>query len=377
MQPLLPAWPKEPRKDRPQSAWHIRDDVAGHPSGRALPERDDCVAVGIEVQPYQFNVVLVGGDGEIISEKAGDLSDMKPEAVVGVLATAAREIVTSRFGHELPAGQVALGVQLGGPVDTRAGTVHFFSKHPPGWPSGPSDFRWENFPLGPRLQQETGFQAVVLNDAVAFAERERWFGVGRQTGDFVVMLIREGVGGAVVSDGEHFKGAVEIGNFRYSSASFAQSDADQFGVLEVDGGTTGVTQNASERIGRPVPDIDAAAALADGDGPDRAAASAAFLSAGIAIARGLSYLVQFASPSHAVLYAPEAMLSKESRAGRNFLGQVGKFREAVAFKAYRNCELALRPTGLNDGAQGAALAGLNRCFRLEPATPSISTGALR
>jgi hypothetical protein len=71
------------------------------------------------------------------------------------------------------------------------------------------------------------------------------------------------------------------------------------------------------------------------------------------------------------------MLSKESRAGRNFLGQVGKFREAVAFKAYRNCELALRPTGLNDGAQGAALAGLNRCFRLEPATPSISTGALR
>jgi hypothetical protein len=94
-----------------------------------------------------------------------------------------------------------------------------------------------------------------------------------------------------------------------------------------------------------------------------------------AIALGLSYLVQFAGPSHAVLYAPEAMLSSERRAGRAFLGQVKKFKEAVAFKAYRNCELVLRPTGLDDGAQGAALAALNRCFRAEPATSPVSTGA--
>jgi hypothetical protein len=76
-----------------------------------------------------------------------------------------------------------------------------------------------------------------------------------------------------------------------------------------------------------------------------------------------------------VLYAPEVMLRPDSRAGRAFLSQVNKFREAVAFKAYRNCELVLRPDDPGDGAQGAALAALNRCFQVVPAP--VSTGARR
>jgi predicted NBD/HSP70 family sugar kinase len=377
MQPQLPgtARPRRLRRDRRQDGARGSEDATGPPNRQASSGGEDCYAVGIELQPYRFTAVLVDGDGQVISERPGGLPDMDPEAVVRVLAAAAGEIVTSTLGQGPPADQVALSVQLGGPVDTKTGTVHFFSKHPPGCSEGPSEFKWEDFPLGPRLQQETGFQTVVLNDAVAFAERERWFGVGQHTGDFVVMLIREGVGGAVVSDGEHFKGPVEIGNFRYSSASFEQSETDQFGVLELDGGTTGVTKNASED-GRSIPDLETAAALADEDGPGRAAA-AAFLSAGVAVARGLSYLVQFAGPSYAVLYAPEVMLSSDCRAGRRFLGQVKKFKEAVAFKAYRNCELVLRPAGSDDGAQGAALAGLNRCLRVDPATSPVRTGATR
>ena len=214
--------------------------------------------------------MLVNEDGEIIGDETRGLADMEPEAVVRALAAAAREIVASTLGQGFPAGQVVLGVQLGGPVDTKAGTVHFFSKHPPGCPSGPSDFKWENFPLGPRLQQETGFQTVILNDAVAFAERERWSGVGQQTGDFVVMLIREGVGGAVVSDGEHFKGPVEIGNFRLQLGQLPiPATLTSWGVLEVDAGTTGVAKSAGDLAGRAIADIEAAAAAADEDGPGR------------------------------------------------------------------------------------------------------------
>lgn len=367
-----PAEPKGPRRDHSRPDGRGRKDVPA-PFGRRVPSgREDGYGVGLEVLPYQFTAVLVDRSGEIISRTTGDLPDMEAEAVVSVLAAAAREIVASELGHGFPPGRVALGVQLGGPIDTGAGIVHFFSKHPPG-SAGPSEFKWEDFPLGPRLEQETGFRTVVVNDAVAFAERERWLGVGRETGDFVVMLIREGVGGAIVSDGEHFKGPVEIGNFRYSSASFAQSDADQWGVLEVDGGITGVATSATEHVGRPIPDLGTAAAAADEDGPGHAA-SLAFMSAGIAVAIGLSYLVQFAGPSHVVLYAPEPMLSSDRRAGRAFLGQVKKFREAVSFNAFSNCELVLRPVQLSDGAQGAALAALCRCFKAEPAASAISTG---
>jgi hypothetical protein len=95
------------------------------------------------------------------------------------------------------------------------------------------------------------------------------------------------------------------------------------------------------------------------------------------VARGLSYLVQFAGPSHAVLYAPALMLDHDRRAGKNFLGQVTKFREAVAFKAYRNCELVTRPIGPTNGAEGAALAGLSRCFQLDPAAVQSGAEALR
>jgi predicted NBD/HSP70 family sugar kinase len=349
----------------------------GSPPGRPGPaRRDDCYAVGIELQPHQFTVMLVNGDAEIIGQKARSLPGMEPGAVVRALAAGAREIVAATLGEEFPAGQVVLGVQLGAPVDTKTGTVHFFSKHPPGCAGGDSDFRWEDFPLGSRLREETGFPTVIVNDTVAFAERERWFGVGQQTGDFVVMLIREGVGGAVVSDGEHFKGPVEIGNFIVDSASFEQGDAGQYSVLELDGGTTGIIKGACQASGRTFTGLEAAAAAADEEGPAREA-STAFLTAGIAIARGLSYLVQFAGPSHVVLYAPEVMLRSDHRAGRHFLGQVKKFKEAVAFQAHRNCELVLRPTDPSDGAQGAALAALNRCLRVEPATSPVTTGAAR
>jgi predicted NBD/HSP70 family sugar kinase len=373
--PQLPVAAQPRGSRRRQDGARHREDDTGPPHQLASPGPEDRYAIGVELQPYRFTTVLVDGAGKIISRSAGDLSDMRPDAVVPALAAAAGEIVTSTLPHGLPAGQVALAVQLGSPVDTKTGTVHFYSKLPPSSVE-PSEFKWEDFPLGPRLRQETGFQTVVLNDAVAFAERERWSGVGQQTGDFVVMLIREGVGGAVVSDGEHFKGAVEIGCFRYSSVSFEQNDADQFGVLELDGGITGVIKNACERTGWSIRDLETAAALADEDGPGRAA-STAFLSAGVAVARGLSYLVQFASPTHVVLYAPEVMLRPDSRAGRAFLSQVKTFREAVAFKAYRNCELVLRPDDPGDGAQGAALAALSRCFHAVPAPAPVTAEAMR
>lgn len=374
--PPEPAQRKGSRRDHGRPGRRARETATAPPARQAPSGEEGCPAVGIELLPYQFTVVLVDG-GEIISEKTHDLPDMEPEVVVGALAAAAREIVASAGKRKIPAGQMALGVQLGGPVDTRTGIVHYFSKHPPGVTDGPSEFKWEDFPLGPRLQQETGFRTVVVNNTVAFAERERWLGVGEQTGDFVVMLLREGVGGAVVTDGEHFKGPVEIGNFRFSSDTFQLSNAGQFGVLEVTGGTTGTIQAAQEHVPwRPITDIETAAAVASEDGPGRAA-DAAFLSAGVAIACGLSYLVQFAAPSHAVLYAPGAMLRSDRHASRAFLAQVRKFREAVSFEAYRDCELVLRVTGASDGAQGAALAALSRCFLADPAAPPVSTGAVR
>ena len=338
----------------------------------ARPE--DCYALGIELQPYRFNAVLIDGSGEVISQGVHILEDMKPGAVVHAVAAAAQEIMATG-GQGFPAEQVALGAQLGGPVDTMAGTVHYLCKYPPRLHSK-APFKWENFPLGPRLSEETGFRTVILNNAVAFAELEQWRGVGRQTGDFVVMLIREGVGGAVVSDGRHFKGPVEIGQFITYHDSPSLGDAELLGALESAAGGTAIAVGASEVTGRTINDLHTAIEVANEDGPGRKA-TVAFKAAGVAASAGLSYLVQFAGPSHVVLYAPEGMIRPDTRAAEAFLEQVRQFRAAVAFEAYRDCELVLRPIGTYDGAYGIALAALRRCFQAEPTASLASTGSVR
>lgn len=339
----------------------------------ARPEA--CHILGIELQPYRFTAVLINGSGEVIGQEARPLADMTPDAVVRAVAAAAREITMSGAGQGFRAEQVALGAQLGGPVDTTAGTVHYLCKYPPRARSK-APFKWENFPLGPRLQEETGFRAVVMNNAVAFAELEQWRGVGRQTGDFVVMLIREGVGGAVVSDGRRFKGPVEIGQFITYHDSAAVGDAETLGALESAAGGTAIAAAASEATGRTINDLQTAIEVAAEDGPGRKAA-VAFKTAGVAASAGLSYLVQFAGPSHVVLYAPEGMIRADTRAAEAFLDQVRQFRKAVAFEAYRDCQLVLRPIGTFDGAHGAALAALRRCFQAEPTASLTSAGSVR
>src|SRR6185437_3922550 len=107
---------------RGQGSARGREDDTGPPRRPAPSGGKDCHVIGIELQPYRFTVVLADGAGEIISGSAGDLPDMRPDAVVSALAAASRGIVTSVLGQGFPAGRVALAVQLGGPVDTKTGT---------------------------------------------------------------------------------------------------------------------------------------------------------------------------------------------------------------------------------------------------------------
>jgi glucokinase len=341
------------------------------PAGIAAtePPDDRRYAVGVELRPHQFTAVLTSQDGEQIATRQRSLHDMDSTAVAAAIAATAKDMVTTLEPH-IPRDRIALGLQVGGPVDAETGTVLFFSKHLPKQAESGTGFRWDDVPFGPMLQQATGLQTVVENDANAFAERERWLGAGQHSGDFAVVLLREGIGGSVVSNGTIFGGPVEIGQFIIYSGGMRPSDAGQLGTLEGTAGTTGIITETSERSGRAVIDIETAAALAEE--PETAGPVVdAFTAAGIAIACGVGYLINFAGPSHVVLYGPAVMLEHGHRAADAFLGQVTQFRDFVAFEPHRTCELILRPLGPFDGAHGAALLGLQRCLGISP-TPSTA-----
>lgn len=325
-------------------------------------------AVGVDLRPFEFTVVLTDSTGTVLCDRHHRLSNMAEEHVVARIADAIPELVAG-LNRDIPRRDIALGVQLGGPVDSKRGVVLFFRKHLPYLGDAAPDFRWDRFPLAERLQQATGYATVVENDANAFAERERWLGVGKLARRFVVVLIREGIGGSVVSRGEIFSGPVEIGQFINSIGGLRPADTGQMGTIEARAGIAAIIEEIADKTHRDIRDVNEAAALA-ADPATSAEALEVFTSAGVAIACTIGYLINFAWPSHAVLYGPSVMLDPGQAAARAFLAEAEKFNNFVAFDPHRDCEFITRPLHLLDGAQGAALLALSRCHQIRPLPPS-------
>lgn len=347
-------------------------------SGEVPLSSDHCWAVGIELLPYRLVSVLIDGSGHPVAERQAHLADMEVDTVVRRVTEISRELLADSRGSSSSRDRIVLGLQLGGPVDTESGVVHFLSKHPPGDPEAHPGFKWEDVPLGSRLRRATGLETVILNDANALAQWENWFGVGRETANFAVMLIREGVGGSLVRRGTLFDGPVEIGNFIIHTfedlgdyaGPLIESDAGYYGALETIAGTTAIIISANHQTNQAAQDIVEAAALADKD----PRAVPAFRAAGVAMACGMGYMVGFSGVSHLVLYAPAVMLKEGRPAADTFLGEVSHFRDHIAFKAYRNCELIRRPFDIHTGAHGAALMALERCLGVLPSHAGVSAG---
>jgi predicted NBD/HSP70 family sugar kinase len=102
----------------------------------------------------------------------------------------------------------------------------------------------------------------------------------------------------------------------------------------------------------------------------------AFSQAGESIARAIGTLLTLFGPRHVVIYGPDALIGSGlgSAAADSFMAGVDKFLDhtfSIVVKQVKQCELvteSLSPETRERGAQGAALAALNRHFfvSLEP-----------
>ena len=102
----------------------------------------------------------------------------------------------------------AVGLGFGGPVDARAGrTIHSF--HVDGW---------DDFPLVDWCRDKLGLRAVLGNDSDLAGLGEARFGAGRGAGVVFYSNVGSGIGGALVLDGELYRGsggvASELGHLR-------------------------------------------------------------------------------------------------------------------------------------------------------------------
>jgi glucokinase len=94
---------------------------------------------------------------------------------------------------------LAIGVSVGGPVDSQRGIV----KSPPNLPG------WVAIPLKDRLVQRFGVPAHVEHDAKAGALAEWLFGAARGRRNVVFLTYGTGLGAGLILDGHLYRGTME------------------------------------------------------------------------------------------------------------------------------------------------------------------------
>jgi predicted NBD/HSP70 family sugar kinase len=321
-------------------------------------------AVGIELLPYELVGVLTDFDGTPRGARRWPLPRMDVETVVEQVARLARYLVDTSLGLDLPNPRVCLGLQLGGPVDTGTGMVRYYCNS---WDRHTTRMLpWQDVPLVDLVQAATGCATVLENDARAYAAYEQKLGLGLRTASFALVLIRDGVGGAVVIGHRQLPLPLEFGHIPVWPQG-RECDCGTRGCVESQAGRRAIRAVVSEETGlENVDSFERAVEIAEGGDERAGAALRAFRAAGQSIARGLATVLTLFGPLPVVLYGPEPLVSPDrgGPAADCFMAEVRRFDEHT-FRGGAQCTfqaIPLSPHHPDRGAHGAALTALHRQF---------------
>lgn len=159
---------------------------------------------------------------------------------------------------------------------------------------------WHNVPLARPLTERLGVPVTIENDVVALAEAERWFGLGRDTRDFVLLTVGAGVGYSLVAEGN------TVRTPDASVGTIGHVALDPFGPLCECGhrgcaqamvSTSSIAAQVSQALRRPVTYQEALRLAAD----DVPAARAVVDAAGKALGQLLALAANFSLQSTVIL----------------------------------------------------------------------------
>jgi predicted NBD/HSP70 family sugar kinase len=213
--------------------------------------------------------------------------------------------------HQVGATPLALGVEIGGHVNG-AGSA---GRHRGEVLRSPN-LGWDHpIDLAGQLHAMTGLVVVVENDVNALARFERWFGYGRSAEDFVVVMMGDGTGCALFSNGLLSHGATGMaGEIGHNPVAATEEEAAcecwcrNRGCLDAIASGYGIMRRIRKsRYDGIVDSLNAEAFKADAfdlqpsDPHADRDAHRVFASAGRAIGRSLVALINAVDPSRIVL----------------------------------------------------------------------------
>lgn len=163
------------------------------------------IDIGFKLGRENIRCIILDQLGTVLSRREiPSYNEQGTDAVMSRMAKLAVDI-TEQAGQKYEDVRT-IGIGVPGPLNNKAGMIF-----------GPPNFAgWDRVPLGPRMASLTGKPVYIENDAKATGWAEYLYGAGKGCRNMVAISVGNGVGGAVVINGDLYSGkdgmAGEIGH---------------------------------------------------------------------------------------------------------------------------------------------------------------------
>lgn len=161
------------------------------------------LALGIDVGGTMIKAGLVNSKGEIIAEDKVDTNvDQGQEQVIARICGLGLDLLSDN-GIELKA-LAGIGIGIPGFVNYTKGEVLFAP-----------NLKWQKVNLKEIMQERLKLQQLNLpllldNDVNVAAQGELLFGAGKDTKHFVMLTVGTGLGGALITNGQVYRGSLGL-----------------------------------------------------------------------------------------------------------------------------------------------------------------------
>jgi len=201
--------------------------------------RDSKLALSIDLGGTFIKAGLVNSRGEIFYflQKETQINLGKKE-VINNLKRIIKELINKTDKKKI------IGISLGvpGPIDFKKGVI----KNPPNFPD------WRNIQLRSIIENEFSIPTILEHDANSALLGELWQGKARNKKNVVLLTLGTGVGGAILINGQIYRGqsgaAGELGHMIIDRQSKIKCGCGNYGCLESLVSVTGIKKELIKQI---------------------------------------------------------------------------------------------------------------------------------
>jgi len=196
--------------------------------------------IGIDIGGTKVLSALADSEGKIINKAQNPTEADKGEDVIisNIEDSIERVIKNSKIGKE---EVKRIGVGSPGPLDLNKGVI-----------IENSNLAWTNVPIVEILEDITGIEVILENDANAAALGENQFGAGQAADHMVYLTISTGIGGGIIINRKIFHGgkgnAGEVGHMTLIPDSDYQCGCGNYGCFEAVASGTAIARRGRESI---------------------------------------------------------------------------------------------------------------------------------